>query len=267
MVYFYIWMVVQIVVESLPVSSSGHQLLLERLGTCFSLQNSFVQELFFLLDFSIKKIVDHSLHLVTVVIIGITFFKRQRELFPLFAPTMHRFFSWCAIIVVADLITALFYLLFGFYTVSIPLVLGFVITCVLLLSTISNHTNAHALPRWWHALLLGTAQGISLLPGISRFASTVAVGKWCGYSLYQSVLVSLLIEMPLIGAAGLYALLKLYKQELLGQIFTSAVVVFIFVAGAVSFFVLEWVIRRAQREQWWWFGIYMVLPIVIALFV
>ncbi|MFS8507540.1 MAG: hypothetical protein LVQ75_05700, partial [Candidatus Babeliales bacterium] len=50
-------------------------------------------------------------------------------------------------------------------------------------------------------LVVGIAQGLALLPGISRFGSTFVVGRFLGFSSMQSFQYSFLIAWPLMFAA------------------------------------------------------------------
>lgn len=57
---------------------------------------------------------------------------------------------------------------------------------------------------WWQALLIGTAQGVSVLPGISRSAATISTALAIGVSPAMAVPFSLIISVPaVLGAMGL----------------------------------------------------------------
>jgi undecaprenyl-diphosphatase len=60
---------------------------------------------------------------------------------------------------------------------------------------------------WKDALLVGAAQGISVLPGISRSGTTIAAALFRGVDSVQAVRFSFLLSVPAIVGAELYALL------------------------------------------------------------
>lgn len=61
--------------------------------------------------------------------------------------------------------------------------------------------------EWKDALLVGAAQGISVLPGISRSGTTIAAALFRGVDSVQAVRFSFLLSVPAIVGAELYALL------------------------------------------------------------
>jgi len=57
--------------------------------------------------------------------------------------------------------------------------------------------------RWLHALLIGTAQGIAIVPGISRSGATICVASYCGLRRRWAADFSFLIAAPAIFGAAL----------------------------------------------------------------
>ena len=69
-----------------------------------------------------------------------------------------------------------------------------------------------ALP-WSHALLIGCAQALALIPGVSRSGITLVAGLASGLDYAASARYSFLLATPIIGAAGLLEVPKLLKQH------------------------------------------------------
>ncbi len=61
---------------------------------------------------------------------------------------------------------------------------------------------------WWHYVVIGAAQGLAVVPGLSRFGLTLIVGLLCGLGWYQALKLSFLLSLPTVLAA---TALELYE--------------------------------------------------------
>jgi undecaprenyl-diphosphatase len=75
---------------------------------------------------------------------------------------------------------------------------------------------------WRGAVLLGLSQSLALIPGTSRSGITMTAARTLGLSREASARFSMLMSLPIIGAGGLYALLKLTTAEAAEQTATLA---------------------------------------------
>ena len=66
---------------------------------------------------------------------------------------------------------------------------------------------------WGGAVILGLAQSLALIPGTSRSGITMTAGRTLGLSREASARFSMLMSLPVIGAGGLYAMLKLITAD------------------------------------------------------
>lgn len=66
---------------------------------------------------------------------------------------------------------------------------------------------------WRGAVTLGLAQSLALIPGTSRSGITMTAGRTLGLSREASARFSMLMSLPIIGAGGLYAMLKLMRAD------------------------------------------------------
>lgn len=183
--------IVQGLTEFLPVSSSGHLVLLQHwvadLGG---------QELAF----------DVMVHLATLVAV-IIFFRRDilrllNGLIPGRDPEAGREILW---IVVATIPTGFLGVLFkDIFTdyLSRPLTVGIAlwITAAALLAAHyhGGGTRKRSDTGWWRALLIGIAQGLAITPGISRSGATIATGMMTGLRAEEAARFSFLISIPAI---------------------------------------------------------------------
>ena len=171
----------QIILESFPISSSGHVLLIE------NFLNSFFHCDY--LSVSSDTIVSHFLHGPTALILALFFFDRWT--FLLF--NIRR--CWAIVLkiiffaFVADLITFPFYIFFkkvincSFF----PIGVGFLISAAALFSLKFSRRKTYNQLTIGKVALIGVAQGISLLPGISRFGLTFVTACCLGIADVDTV--------------------------------------------------------------------------------
>jgi len=62
---------------------------------------------------------------------------------------------------------------------------------------------------WKGAVLMGCAQALALIPGTSRSGITMTTARFMNMTRVESARFSMLMSLPIIGAGGLFALLKL----------------------------------------------------------
>jgi len=114
-----------------------------------------------------------------------------------------------------------------------------------------------SLVSYRHAFLIGCAQILALIPGVSRSATTVVAGRMLGLSKQNIVKFSFFLAIPTIGAATAYDYLKNVDSM------KSSDLVLIFVGFAVSFVVayiaLSWLLRYVRAHSFERFGWYRIV--------
>lgn len=240
---------VQGVTEFLPISSSGHLVILQNL---FKLSSPLV---FF----------DILLHLGTLFSILIFF---KDGLMDLIKNWKKNFSIWRALII-GSIPAAIFgYLLnskieiiFG----SISLVGISMIVCgLILLSTkfIKKQKRVSELKdiSMFKSVVIGIFQAVAILPGISRSGSTIVGGLWQGLSSETAFKFSFLLSIPAI----LGAVLLKAKDANFGEVSVAASFIAIFISAGVGFFSLKFLEKTLKSEKFWLFSIYCF---VIGIFV
>ncbi|MCB9709151.1 MAG: undecaprenyl-diphosphate phosphatase [Myxococcales bacterium] len=111
-------------------------------------------------------------------------------------------------------------------------------------------------------LVIGIAQGIAVLPGISRSGITLACGLLLGLSALDAFRFSFLIAIPAIVGATLYTMLT----EHFGQIVWPPLIWGAALAGGSGYVALLIVKRVLQQQRLWWFSLYLY-PLGIALLI
>jgi len=133
---------------------------------------------------------------------------------------------------------------------------------LLLLTTIIRPKKG--ILNYWRSLIIGTAQAIAILPGISRSGSTIAVGLLLGINRTKIARFSFLMVLPLIFGAMIKDLMD-YDPNASESINCRVLIVgFIsaFFAGLVA---CNWMIKIVKRSKLSYFAYYCFIVGAIAL--
>ena len=184
---------VQGLTEFLPISSSGHLLILEKLMGINSADGS-------LLTLNIL------LHFGTLVAIFAVYWKRIWNM------VMHPIQSelkWLIVATIPAVIAALVidfdeafegkFIVWSFYLTTIVLVAGTAIN-----KWRRKNRLLHKTMRWTDAVAMGLMQAVAILPGLSRSGSTISGGVAAGLSKKRAADFSFLMSIPaILGSAVL----------------------------------------------------------------
>jgi undecaprenyl-diphosphatase len=184
---------VQGLTEFLPVSSSGHLVLAERL-VGYQPQGVFFEV---------------AVHVATLLSVVVAYRLRLAELFKGMLAGGRESWRYAGLLVLASMPAGLAGVLLRDYFErsfhSLP-ALGwqFLVTAGLLWST------RWALPRATgtritatQALLIGVAQAVAIVPAISRSGATIAVALWCGLAAAPAAEFSFIMSLIVIAGSGL----------------------------------------------------------------
>ncbi len=189
----YILWNINIILESLPISSSGH---LRLLTQYLSRKRTSV---------SVDRSTEHLMHLPNACVILTLLIMHTQQYITLSLPSI---ISYGIALCIVNLLTGIAYLTLKKRMQQFPLWIGLVFSALSLLSLYwaPALTSIAILPV--HALIIGCAQTLALLPGVSRMALTVTTGIWLGIHPGVSFLFSLACELVLIIVAVAAALYK-----------------------------------------------------------
>lgn len=97
-----------------------------------------------------------------------------------------------------------------------------------------------------HALVIGTVQGIAITPGISRSGSTISAAAYMGIERKASVQYSFLLCIPaIIGAV----ILQIKKTSLIHEHNLTPMIIGTGVAALVGYFALRFLVKMVQRGK------------------
>jgi undecaprenyl-diphosphatase len=178
------------------------------------------------------------------------------------------------LIIAGSLPTAL--LGFGFHQVagsmfaSLPIVgSALLVTTALLVGTRYTGARNRQIIAFsvWSALIVGTAQGLAVIPGISRSGATIAACLMMGLTRDAAARFSFLLAIPAI--LGALALSAASGPEAWGEYSAAAIALGTCTSAVVGYLALAGLIRIVRRGQLSYFAPYClalgVLTLVLAL--
>lgn len=289
MFFIFITIFLQIIIESLPVSSSGHLTLLEKIS-----------------DHSLTSGFDYFLHGPTIIILLIVFYKEWSNFVFLLLKSLINFLNdsikdssknlfimfikIVSLVAISNFVTTLIWLFFSLYIKKQPwfdsdivLLVGFCFTALALFSLRCAVTNENRLSLqfllgtrpsvyeknkkdYLKYLLLGLVQGVALFPGISRFASVYVTSRFLNFSPRRAFQITFLIQFPLIVAGFFLGSYKIFKSGEYLILFSWKIFLAIIFATIISIYLFIWVKSLAQRNKLFLFSYYMLIPILVLIF-
>lgn len=116
--------------------------------------------------------------------------------------------------------------------------------------------------KWIDALLIGLAQVIALVPGVSRSGSTMTAGRGLKLDRHSAAVFSFLMSMPIIAAA-----VVLKGREVLHDGVTAPIVAGVLAAAISSWLAIKILLRYVISHSFGIFALYrVVLGIAILVF-
>lgn len=244
--------IVQGITEFVPISSSGHLVLLHE-----ALQFSVGSDLVF----------DVALHAGTLLAILIFFRKDSIQYFRK-SPQLLCFILLSMLPAAA--VGVLFEDAIDHYLRSSWVV----VVMLVIVSLLFFFVEARFQPRlqirqlqWWQALLLGCAQAVALIPGTSRSGITMATGMWFGLARDEAARFSFLMTVPLlVGLVGKEAaeLPKLALTSYDLQLMAIGTIVSALVGIVVIRYLLAFLKQYSLRPfAWYRLGLAVVVSLVL----
>jgi len=243
--------------EFLPISSSGHLVLAERI-----LGGKASTGLIF-------EVMVHFATMVSVVIFfRVKIWRMIVSLIPPYTPDKIPALKLAGIIVIGTIPAAVIGLFFenyiesAFGSVSIVSIM-LLITGVVLLST-RLIKSGNSSPNFKTGLLIGIAQSAALMPGISRSGTTIAAGLHLKLAPSAAAEFSFLLSLPAVFGATLLKSFDLASSPVsggtIGPYITGAITAFI-----VGYLSIAWLMRIIKQGKFFFFGIYCIIIGVLGL--
>lgn len=237
--------IIQGIAEWLPISSTGHLRLMEHF-----------------LGLSLPILFDVTLHIGTLVVIFVFFRTDIKNIISALVRLDFKseYGRLIPLIVIGTIPTALIGYAFSteiesIFSSVIPIALALITSGVLLFSSkiARERTDDITYPK---AIVFGIAQGIAIIPGLSRSGTTIAVALLLGLRRERAFRFSFLLSIPAVfGALGL----TLYREQAVlteagvgvFQIFAGAVV-----AMAIGYLALNLLHKVIENRKFYLFAFY-----------
>lgn len=245
---------VQGLTEFLPVSSSGHLILFKKL---FGLDAEM-----FGLNFDI------AVHVATLVAVFIVF---RQTIWGLLRHPFQKTVLW---LIIATIPAALVGVFLNDQIEAISQSGGFLGICFLVTAVILTGSEYIAKRRadsqleieglsWWKAGLIGVAQGVAVMPGISRSGSTLSAGLMTGLGKSNAIQFSFLMSIPVILGSLVLGVKDTLESP---ESFNFAVILTGMVAAAVSGYVaIRFMLNFFRRRSMKAFSIYLAVIGILVL--
>lgn len=241
--------IIQGLTEFLPISSSGHLMLIENI---FGLEGS---NMFF----------NVLLHFATLTAVVIVFWKDVVYIIK------HPFCKESVSIIIATIPTVILALVVKLCINEFSLVaflgFGFLISSIIIFITsiLQRKQSVKYLEiSKKNALIVGIVQGFAVLPGISRSGSTICSSLLLGIDREKSAKFSFLISIPVIIGGLFFELLGGIKYGF-GNINIFACIIGFLTAFIVAIFTIKLMMKIVKKGNWLFFAIYLFVLSVIVL--
>ena len=144
--------------------------------------------------------------------------------------------------------------------------LGFISTALILVlgEKLAKNGKENSI-RYKSAFLIGCAQAVALLPGVSRSGLTISAGQSSGLSRSSALDFSFLMAIPAIAGAALLAIKEFYSGETIMPDISilSAGLFSSFAFSAIAIMLLR---RLISKISFGWFAVYLI-PVGVLLLV
>jgi undecaprenyl-diphosphatase len=243
---------VQGLTEFLPISSSGHLVLAEKLLGVPAGDLSF----------------ELALHLATMVAVCLVF---RRQLWKMIKAVLRariqihkgrlrvtdeylRLFLLLALATVPAAVLGYFFedKVEQVFSSSLAASIGLLATGGILFGT-RWAKGGNGMMDWRRSLWVGLAQAVAILPGVSRSGSTIAAGIYSGVKQGKAAEFSFLLSIPIILGAGIY---KLKDLAFWPQMDLAPLAVGGLSAGVFGFLAIKWLLALIKRQRLEYFSYY-----------
>ena len=238
---------VQGLAEFLPVSSSGHLLLLQRLLG--------ISEggLFF----------DVILHIATLVPICIVLKKQIAGLFKkpfnkLFCLIVATIPACITGVLLSDKIESAFY---SKSLLSACLIsAAFLCTAgeLIIAERIAKKNKKQLTVKYSSALIMGVAQGIAVIPGLSRSGTVLSAGTFARLEKEENANFTFLMSIPIILGAGLVSGIKLFGNGEITIVFILPTLFGAITAMVTGYIAITFMLKIIGKANYKWFSLYLL---------
>ncbi len=239
--------IVQGLTEFLPISSSGHLLVLQKI---------------FGIDTEGQLLLNILLHLGTLVAVFAVYWRRVWDML---CHPIQSDLKWLVVATIPAVIAALVvnfdaafegqFIIWSFYLTSVVLVAGDVIG-----KWRRQNRRVHKRVRGSDAVAMGLMQAVAILPGLSRSGSTISAGVASGLTRKRAADFSFMMSIPaILGSLVLELKNIVIDGEPVGDIALLPTVLGVVAAAVFGFIAIKGMLRLIRHVSMKWFALYTFL--------
>ncbi len=243
---------VQGLTEFLPVSSSGHLILVREL---MGLNNS--------ANAQFNLMFDITVHVGTLVAVVIVLYKPILDLFK-------KPFKKAAMLVVATIPAVIVGFAFKdyieqYFSTATYLCFFFLFTAVIMLVSeiVAKRNRAPKDLSWGGAIAMGVMQGVGVFPGVSRSGSTIFGGTVAGTDTKQVATFSFLLSIPVILGSLLLSVIDVAQAGALANIDWFSIFVGAASAFASGYIAVRVMLKLIAKANFKWFSLYLLVIAIL----
>lgn len=240
---------VQGLTEFLPVSSSGHLVLLSKI---FGIDESLFLSIL--------------LHVATLLSIVVVFYK------DIWYMIRHPLSNKTIMLVVATIPTCIIVLILmplvkqSFMGGFLPVCFAFTSLLLYICEILSKKKREKAL-SFKHAFWMGVAQGFAVFPGISRSGSTIGAGLISKGNKEEVAKFSFLMSIPIILLSLVMEVYEIIAEDVAVNLQFLPTFISFITAFLVGVFAIKLMIKITAKARLHWFSLYLVIVAVASLFI
>jgi undecaprenyl-diphosphatase len=143
---------------------------------------------------------------------------------------------------------------------ALVVVAGALITVGIAMAAIDRYSQLRAAHRtlasitFSDAMLVGFAQCLALVPGVSRSGATICMALLVGFARTEAARFSFLLSIPAVGGAGIYEARHAFADFGVAELAVGTAV-----AGVTSYLSIAWLMRWLGTHQLLGFAIYRIV--------
>ena len=134
---------------------------------------------------------------------------------------------------------------------------------LLIAETLQRSRGREGLVSWWQALVIGCAQALAVIPGLSRSGMTIAAGLLCGLPRDWAARYAFLLSVPIILGAGAKEAGELLSAHLPAREW-AVLGVGAAVSAASGLLAIYVVVRAVHSKKLRWFAVYCIAAAMVA---
>ena len=235
---------VQGLTEFFPISSSGHLLLLRKL---FGIEEG-------------GLLIEVALHLGTLL--SIVFFWKKL-IYEKIQETFKGDFDYLSVIIIGTIPAGIVGLLFEdkikeyFFDISSMnyLIVCYIVLTIIIFSTKYFIKNKNSEITYFYAFLIGIAQAMAILPGLSRSGLTIFMALLLGLSFKKSMQFSFMLAIPILIFSSIYLIFN-NMELLLDMSFLIELLVGILSSFLIGYSILFMLEKIINKGKFWYFSFY-----------